>query len=461
VAGERGSVEAELGPVAQPPRAVPVLPVEREQLESRAVDLLRTLIRFDTTNPPGNERPAQELLAQRLGAAGFDCQLVGADRERPNLVARLPGRSDGPVLVLLGHIDTVLAEPAEWRCDPWAGELRDGCVWGRGALDMKGQVAATVVAAEALAKSGWRPGSGELRVIVTCDEEAGGTLGARWLCEQRPDLARCDYLINEGGGDTFTLAGRRLWSIGVGEKGVFRFTVRTRGRAGHASTPGLADNALVKLAPLLERLARAGTVPLPSPAVQPVIAALGLPSGAAAIEELARFTASDRELRALLEPMLGVTFAPTMARGSAKINVIPARAELAVDCRVPPGVDRDEALAVVREVVGDSGAELELDEATDGSLSAPEGTLYEFIAAFCVREDPAAQPVPTLLPGFTDSRWFRATFPNCAAYGFFPQLAMEMTEASALIHGADERVPVADLGLAAAFYAEAAATLLA
>ncbi|MCL6441823.1 MAG: peptidase dimerization domain-containing protein, partial [Thermoleophilum sp.] len=172
-------------------------------------------------------------------------------------------------------------------------------------------------------------------------------------------------------------------------------------------------------------------------------------------------TASDRELRALLEPMLGVTFAPTMARGSAKINVIPARAELAVDCRVPPGVDRDEALAVVREVVGDSGAELELDEATDGSLSAPEGTLYEFIAAFCAREDPAAQPVPTLLPGFTDSRWFRATFPNCAAYGFFPQLAMEMTEASALIHGADERVPVADLGLAAAFYAEAAATLLA
>ncbi len=429
--------------------------LERSRLEGRTVDLLRRLIQIDTTNPPGNERAAQELLAERLRRVGFECELVGVERTRPNLVARLRARSDGPVLAFLGHVDTVLADPSDWSCDPWSGELRDGHVWGRGALDMKGQVAAEVVAAESLAAAGWRPSSGELRLILTCDEEAGGALGARWLCEQRPDLARSDFVINEGGGETFTLGGQRYWSVGVGEKGVFRFRVRARGRAGHASTPGLADNALAKLAPVLSRLAAAGTVPLASASLRPLLEALGESPAA-----LVASAGADDRLVALLEPMLGVTFAPTMASGSPKINVIPARAELRVDCRVPPGVERSEVLRVIREVVGDGDFEVAVDETTDGSLSPAEGPLFEAICEFCEREAPRARPLPTLLPGFTDSRWFRAAFPECVAYGFFPQLAMDMVDAAQLIHGADERVPVADLGLAAACYVELAERLL-
>src|SRR4051812_34673286 len=148
-----------------------------------ATALLQRLIRFDTVNPPGNERPAQEFLAGLLREAGFEVQLLGRTEARPNLVARLRGTGDGPTLCLLSHVDTVLATPPEWAHDPWSGDLADGCVWGRGALDMKSQTAAEVAAAIGLARDGWRPAGGDLLVVAVADEETGGEEGAVWLCE--------------------------------------------------------------------------------------------------------------------------------------------------------------------------------------------------------------------------------------------------------------------------------------
>src|SRR4051812_3077178 len=170
-------------------------------LAQSATALLQQLIRHNTVNPPGNERPAQEFLRAQLEGAGFECELIGVEPARPNLIARLPGRADGPRLCLLGHVDTVLADASEWQGDPWAGEIKDGAVWGRGALDMKGQVACEVAAAVELGASGWRPEHGELMVIVTCDEEAGATIGAKWLCEEHPEKVRCDMIVNEGAGE--------------------------------------------------------------------------------------------------------------------------------------------------------------------------------------------------------------------------------------------------------------------
>src|SRR5215207_3785432 len=167
-----------------------------ENLQQAATELLQTLIRANTVNPPGAERPAQELLAGRLRDAGFEVDLLGAEPDRPNLVARLRGRGDGPVLCLLSHVDTVLAKAEEWTHDPWSGDIADGCVWGRGALDMKSQTAAEVAAALSLARSGWRPAHGDLLVVCVADEETGGELGAMWICENHPDLVRCDYLLN-------------------------------------------------------------------------------------------------------------------------------------------------------------------------------------------------------------------------------------------------------------------------
>src|SRR5215211_9038004 len=184
-------------------------------LQEEAVGLLGQLIRHHTVNPPGDERPAQELLARLLTDAGFEVSLLGRTDERPNLVARLRGRADGPVLCLLSHIDTVLATPEDWRHDPWSGDEIDGEVWGRGAIDMKSQTAAEVTAAVSLAREGWRPARGELLVVATVDEETGGTEGAVWLCEQHPDKVRCDYVINEGAGTMIPFDGRPVYGVCV------------------------------------------------------------------------------------------------------------------------------------------------------------------------------------------------------------------------------------------------------
>ena len=418
------------------------------------------MIRFNTVNPPGNERAAQEHLEQILEAAGFDCELLAATEGRPNLVARLRARSDGPRLCLLSHVDTVRADPGDWSVDPWSGDLRDGCVWGRGALDMKSQLAAEVAAACALAEEGWRPAAGELMVVVTVDEEAGATVGAKWLCQQVPDKVRCDMVVNEGAGEVFEYRGRRLHGVCVAEKGVFRFTLTTRGRAGHASIPRIGDNALTKMAPLLEAMSARRAVFEASPEADALLGALGVSHDGDLEAALATIEQADPRLAVLIEPMLGVTLTPTVIAASEKVNVIPARAELRVDCRVPPDRGQEHARARIEEVLGPDGYSLRFDETVVGNRSPVETPLMDHIRDWVARVDPEARVTPVVLPGFTDSRWFREAFPGCVAYGFFPQRAMDLLETSPLVHGADERVPVEDLGLAASFYADLAVRVL-
>src|SRR5207237_3777116 len=213
-------------------------------LRDEAVELLRELIRLDTVNPPGNETLAAELLQEYLEESGVVCELYAKVPERANLVARIPGRGDGPRLALLSHTDTVLADPAEWQLDPWSGELRDGEVWGRGALDMKGQVAATAVAMASLSREGFEP-AGDVIFVAAADEEVGDGFGLSWLCEEHPDAVRAEYSLNEGAGDRVELGGRSFYLASTAEKMSSPFVLRVRGRSGHASMPGIADNALV------------------------------------------------------------------------------------------------------------------------------------------------------------------------------------------------------------------------
>jgi acetylornithine deacetylase/succinyl-diaminopimelate desuccinylase-like protein len=426
---------------------------EGEDLQRRTTELLQKLVRFNTVNPPGNEAPAQEWLRELLEAAGFECELLSAVAGRPNLIARLRSGSDGPALCLLGHVDTVLADPAEWSVDPWSGELRDGCLWGRGSLDMKSQVAAEAAAALALVEEGWRPESGELMLAFTADEETGAVEGAQWLCREHPDKVRCDLVVNEGAGAVLHFGDRRIYPVCVAEKGVFRFRLTTEGRAGHASVPRIADNALEKMGPVLEAL-RTRRPPL-HPTLEPeaLIRALGHdPSDPEAA--LAAIAAQDPRVAVLLEAMLGVTLAPTIMRAGEKINVIPSRATLEVDCRVPPELGEEDVRAALRAVLGDGGYEVEFHDTVVGNRSAADTPLMDSIRRFVEREDPGAQVAPVALPGFSDSHWWRRAFPDCVAYGFFPMRAMDAMEAYTLVHAPDERIPVADLGLAATFYSE-------
>ena len=418
-------------------------------LEQSAVALLQQLIRHRTVNPPGDERALQDQLAGQLHDAGFEVQLLGHTLERPNLVARLRGAADGPVLGLLSHVDTVLADPSEWQHDPWSGALIDGEVWGRGAQDMKSQTAAEVAAAIDLARSGWRPARGDLLVIVVVDEETGGREGAIWLTETHPDAVRCDYLINEGGGSVIPHGDERLYGVCTAEKGVFRFTLTARGAAGHASMPNVGDNALPKLAPVLAALGSGRAEPDITEAPRALMAALGL-------ADLDALRAANPALATFADPMTSVTFAPTIISAGQKINVLPSAAVLKVDCRVPPGHGRETAYRRLTEVAGDlDGLELTWDEEVVGNGSPTESPLMDAIVRWVGEENPdppTPRVVPVMLPAYTDSRAFRDAFPDCVAYGFFPQRDKTLFEMWPLVHGKDERITAADVGYAARAY---------
>jgi acetylornithine deacetylase/succinyl-diaminopimelate desuccinylase-like protein len=438
------------------------IPAPPATLGSSATELLRELIRIDTVNPPGNELSLQRSLERTLGEAGFDCELLESATERANLVARLRGRSDGPTLTYLGHVDTVRADPEEWSHDPWSGDLADGEVWGRGALDMKGQVAAELAAALELARGGWRPAGGDLLLVIVADEETGGELGARWLCEQHPDLVRSDYVVNEGGGAAFELDGRRLYTLCIGEKRVFRFKIRTRGVAGHASVPKLGENALLKLAPLITKLtAQPPLEPRPE-GLAFLSVALGEEIGAAELQPaLERMRALQPLISDyLVEPMLGVTVNPTRIWGSEKANVVPSLAEVLVDCRVPPGMGEREVRERADELLGGEGYELEFAEQQPANSSALDTPLDDAIRGWLSEADPGAELAPIVMPGFSDSNWFRGAFDSASVYGFCPHRRRGLLEAAPLVHGADERVPVEDLELAAGFFYELAPRVL-
>jgi acetylornithine deacetylase/succinyl-diaminopimelate desuccinylase-like protein len=431
-------------------------------LGDTATELLAQLVRFDTVSPPGNERAAQEHIARRLADAGFEVELLGRTPQRPNVVARLRGRSDGPTLGLLSHIDTVYATPADWRRDPWSGDIDDdGFLWGRGALDMKSQTAAEVAAALSLAAEGWRPAAGDLLIVVTVDEETGGADGARWLCETQTDRVRCDYLLNEGAGAVMEFDGRRHVGVSVAEKGVFRLQVVVDGAAGHASYPRLGDNALLKVGPLLDAMRDRQPGFDLTDAPRALLEALGLEPGdpAAAVAALRERAPA---LAPLIEPTLGVTLAPTMAHASEKINVLPSVATIGIDCRVPPGLGHEVAQRRVTEVLGDGGYRLIWGEdELQGNGSPLESPLMDAIREWIAVHDPQTGVTPTIMPAFTDSHAWRATFPEIVAYGFFPHKHMTLHDVASLMHAADERIDLRDLRHAAAFFRDTARRLLA
>ena len=285
-----------------------------DALREETVELLRELIRLDTVNPPGNETRAAELLRSYLEDNGVRCELFAKVPDRANLVARIPG-GGGARLLLLSHTDTVLADASEWQVDPWSGELRDEHVWGRGALDMKGQVAASAVAIASLAREGFEP-SGDLIFAATADEEVGEDFGLQWLVRAHPEAVRCEYALNEGAGDRLELGGRVLYLCSAAEKMSAPFTLAVHGRSGHASMPGIADNALVKAARLIERLDAYRPERTLGPETAAFLEVLTGERPTGVEEALGRARAIHPLAGDLVEPLLSLTLSPTMVVAS-------------------------------------------------------------------------------------------------------------------------------------------------
>jgi acetylornithine deacetylase/succinyl-diaminopimelate desuccinylase-like protein len=433
--------------------------VNELSLRDEVTGLLQRLIRVDTTNPPGNETAAAELLRDYLEAHGVACELIAKVPERANLVARIPG-GDGPSLLFVSHTDVVLADAAEWSVPPFSGELRDGEVWGRGALDMKGQVAASAVAIASLARDGFEPG-GDLIFAATADEEVGEDFGLSWLCREHPDAIRCDFAINEGGGDRLELAdGTAVYEATAAEKKTAPFRIHVRGRSGHASMPGIADNALVKAARLIERLAAFQPEPQLGPEVEGFLRAVlgAVPPPVEAVQRTSALTSVGADL---VEALLGATFSPTIISASRKRNVIPAVCTIEVDCRLLPGQHPEHVDPLIRAVLGgDVEYELEWLEPEGGSRSSLDTPLWRALEEWVAEVEPGARAAPLCGPGFTDSHWLREAF-GTVAYGFFPVTGdLPPQTAALLIHSADERVPVSDLELGVSWLRHAAHAVL-
>jgi acetylornithine deacetylase/succinyl-diaminopimelate desuccinylase-like protein len=432
--------------------------LEETSLRQEAVELLRELIRADTVNPPGNESRAATVLRDYLTRAGIECGWIAREPERANAIARLPG-AGGPSLAFLCHTDTVLADPGEWQRDPWSGDVVDGEVWGRGALDMKGQVAASAVAFASLVRQGLTP-SGDLLFIATADEEVGEgeTFGLSWLVESHPDAVRCDYAINEGGGERVVLDGSPLYLCATAEKMSAPFLLRVHGRSGHASVPGIADNALVKAARYIEALGRYEPEPQLVPEAQAFLEVV-LGETPPVEEALARARKVDPVLAELVAPLLALTLAPTMIQASQKRNVIPAVCDVMVDCRLLPGQTPTDAEPLIRAALGPGDYELQWIEPMGGTRSPLDTPLWQALDSFVERIEPNARLAPNACPGFTDSHFLRAGF-DTVAYGFFPLKVMDTELANKLIHSADERIAVADLELGVEMLRHVALTLL-
>jgi acetylornithine deacetylase/succinyl-diaminopimelate desuccinylase-like protein len=415
-----------------------------DALRDEVVDLAQRLIRVDTSNPPGRETPAAELLAEYLREAGAECELAGPDPDRLNLIARVRGKG-GPSLMLMAHTDVVPAPPDDWTVPPFSGTVRDGMLIGRGACDMKGELAARAVALAALARSG-EPPHGDVVLVAESDEERNvSDVGMSWLVRERPDV-RCDYALNEGGGTLLELAdGRKVVTVSVGEKRVTSMRIRVKGRAGHASVPAAADNPVGHAARAVELLLDFGADPRIPEEIAAALTGLGAPEGdfEAAIAHVAKL---HPHLAETLPPMTRLMVTPTGLRTYEPSNVIPPYADLICDCRALPGQDEDDVRDhVERALRGEVTYELEFLEPLAGGTASPiDSPLFRACEEYVDERVPGAVLLPLITTGFTDSHWVREAY-GTVAYGFAPVFATDLDDYEAGIHGADERIAVDDL----------------
>jgi acetylornithine deacetylase/succinyl-diaminopimelate desuccinylase-like protein len=411
------------------------------------VELLRELIRFDTTNPPGNEAECVAYLHNLVEEAGIDARIVAVADERSNLVARVAGTGEAPPLLLYGHVDVVTTERQQWTRPPFGGELVDGTVWGRGAIDMKGGVAMLVDAFLRAARGELRP-RGDLILCVLSDEEAGGDFGARFLVEEHPELfAGVRHALGEFGGARVALGGTSFYPIQVAEKQICWLRGLVRGPGGHGAI-GVKGSAMGRLGRILAKLDR-GRLPVHvTPVTQAWISAMAdaLPRPQSLVlrslldPRLAELTlrAPTEQLR-LLDRALRNTVSATIVRGGEKINVIPAEIELELDGRTLPGYGPADLMAEVRALVGDD-LELELVR-HDPTPAEPDLSQLPLLSGVLRELDADAVPVPMLQVGVTDGRFLARI--GIQTYGFLPLNLPDGFEFAKLIHAADERVPAA------------------
>lgn len=445
-------------------------PALMADLEQEASELLSQLIQIDTSNPPGNETAVAEHMAEWFQQHGLQGEVVGEPLERRSFVLRLEGRWPGPTLLLLAHEDVVPANAADWQVPPFSGLIEDGYVWGRGATDIKNLVAANAVALRRLAAAG-SPFAGTVVYACTADEERCMGSGIRWLLEHRPDLVRCDYLLNEGDSAYIPRGDRRVFMLQSGEKGTAQFRVRVHGEAGHPSMPLRRGNAVLAAAHVIEALATHERQVVVDESSRDRVELLvddldlrdDLRDPSRAREALSRLADYDARLADMIEPLYGFAFSPTVVEcNSAAVNVFPTEVVLSVDCRMLVGHDERQVEAAVRAALDGVEAtwDLEWISVVRGNSSPYPTPLSEAVGAVLRRHVPGAVLGHDHSLGFTDANWIRAAWPEIVAYDVVPYVEESYDDVFQRPHNVDERIHVRDLAFQAFFAEQVALELL-
>ena len=415
-------------------------------LRERPVELLQNLIRFDTTNPPGNEAACISYVDDVLTAAGFETMILAREEPRANLVTWLPGQGHAPPLLMYGHVDVVTTEGQAWTHPPFDGAIADGYVWGRGTLDMKGAVAMMMCALMRARAEGFVP-AGDVVLAIVSDEEAGGEYGARYLVENHADLFKgIRYAIGEAGGFSFHIGSSTVYPIMVAEKQICWIKATVRGEGGHGSMP-VCGQAMAKLARMLQTLDRHRLpVHVTEPTRQMIEAIVSVlpttqrlllrqvlnPALTHAILNLAG------PLGEVLDPLLHNTVSPTVVQASTKTNVIPCEVSVELDGRLLPGLSADDMISELRALLG-SEVELDIIRHEPGPPE-PDMGMFDTLAGILREADPGSTPGPLVLAGVTDARHFSRL--GIHTYGFTPMRIPPDLNVWRLAHGIDERIPV-------------------
>jgi acetylornithine deacetylase/succinyl-diaminopimelate desuccinylase-like protein len=422
-----------------------------KMLADETVQNLVRLIKEPTINPPGNELPAILVVKELLDKAGFPSdsyKILESAPNRANLVARLKGDGSERPLLLSGHVDVVPVEREYWSRDPFGGEVIDGMVWGRGALDMKGFLAMYLEIFLELFRQK-TPLKRDIILAAIADEEAGFEHGSKFLSEQHCELIDAEYAFTEGGALTIHFGTSRVYPIQVAEKCVCWLRLKAHGKPGHGSTPH-SDNAVFYLAQALERLHRAGHLPVH---LSPTFLKMLDCAGSQIHSPLGRLTPLlhspllidllvsrlKGEAGNLLKAMVSNTISPTMLQAGSKVNVIPSEAEAALDCRLLPGQTPESVKKEIRQIVGEQ-VELETVYTTSGAEFSTETPLYKLLERRTRQMDPGGLVIPMLMPGATDACQYKQA--GIKVYGFTPGILPPGMTLLQMAHGHDERIPV-------------------
>jgi acetylornithine deacetylase/succinyl-diaminopimelate desuccinylase-like protein len=412
-----------------------------DTFEQETLANLRELIRLDTTNPPGNERIATDFIAATLGRCGIEAAVIESAPARASIIARLAGRDRAkPPLMLSSHTDVVPVEAERWTHPPFAAELADGCIWGRGSIDMKSKCATDLGLMLALSRATVAP-ERDLIFAAVADEEAGSELGARFLVERHPELVRAGYVLNETGGFTLFMGERRFYPIQVAEKGFVTVKMTVTAAPGHGSMPR-SDTAIAWLADLITRITRTPMRRRLTPLMRDTLAELGIPSDKAP---------------PILRPMMANTVTPTILRAGYKDNVIPGEASVILDGRTLPGENEHSFLRELRDIVGPEPA-LEVLKAAPPAEASADTPLFKLIKTRTEAADPGARAIAWMLPGATDSKFYAQLGAIC--YGFAPVKLDPKMPFGALYHGNDERMPIDGFLWGLRLYSEVVLTFL-